>query len=157
MKNQEFMIKHPCIRSFIGSIKKYPIYVILYSIYANLLPIYHNAIHNSYEMSLSSDWIPKIAVIAAGPWLILTVIFMIYSRNPYNKIGIIIERFSFIIITILLYAPVALFMDAIYGEFLLSNHLALVTAIAITYLALIGYGKCKSIYWHHKLMKMYCD
>lgn len=156
MKNYELMIKHPCIHSLLASIKKYPIYFILYSIYANLLPMYHNTIHNSCELSLASDWIPKIAAIAAGPWLIITIIFMIYARNPYNKIGTIIRRFSFIIITVLLYAPVALLMDAIYGEFFLSSHLALITAIAITYLALIGYGKIRSIYRHHKYMKMYC-
>lgn len=153
MKLINSMIKHPCIYTLLMQILVYPSYFIIYAAYAHLMPIIQNSMYVGQYWSVTQTWIPGVAMISVLPWMIKTIVMMIAARNPFNKFGCFVSKYIILIDDTISYLPIALLMDAIYGEFLLSNHLALL-AIILT-LNLIGF--IAKIILRRKAMKVHYD
>ena len=153
MKLINSMTKHPCIYTLLMSILVYPVYFAINAAYAHLMPIINNLMHEGQYWKVTSNWIPPVAMFAAIPWMIKTIILMIAAKNPFNKFGCFVNKFMILLDNVILYLPIALLIDAAFGDFLLPNHIALL-AIVLT-IDLIGFiGK---IILKRKAMKVNYD
>lgn len=153
MKLINSMIKHPCIYTLLASIIVYPIYFAIYAAYAHLMPMINNAMYAGQYWSVTSNWMPVIAAISALPWTIKTIIMMIAAKNPFNKFGCFVNKFMYLIDNVIIYLPVALLIDAVYGKFLLPNHIAMLAIV----LALDLIGFIVKIILKRKAMKVNYD
>ena len=132
----KLMINHPCITTLLMSILAYPTYFAFTTAYAFIMPVMANMIEPYSYWHVTENWVGPIAAIALLPWIIRTIILMFAAKNPFGKFGTFFNKHNILIDNIIMYLPIAVLMDALYGSFLLPNHLALI--IVITNMNMIG-------------------